>query len=61
MESTNFAKLLKNDGHYTIFAPTDAAFDKLDESTRQKLLNGDACALSKFLLTLFTLIEQNYK
>lgn len=48
MESTNFAKLLKDDGHYTIFAPTDVAFNKLDESTRQKLLKGDACALSAY-------------
>lgn len=47
-ESTDSYKNLREEGHYTIFAPTDEAFEKLDGPTKQKLLRGDACALSKF-------------
>lgn len=43
-ENTNLNELFKEDGHYTIFAPTDAAFDKLDQNTRKKLLEGNSCA-----------------
>ncbi|RZC39086.1 transforming growth factor-beta-induced protein ig-h3 [Asbolus verrucosus] len=46
MESTDSFKNLRENGHYTIFAPTDEAFDKLEPSAKQKLLKGDACAIS---------------
>lgn len=44
LENTDIPKHFKPDGHYTIFAPTDEAFSKLDEVQRQKLLNGGGCA-----------------
>lgn len=47
LKNTNLISVFKDDGHYTLFAPTDNAFNKLDESTKQKLLKGDACASSK--------------
>jgi uncharacterized surface protein with fasciclin (FAS1) repeats len=47
LESTDSFKNLRENGHYTIFAPTDEAFDKLDPAVKQKLLRGDACAVSK--------------
>lgn len=47
LKNTDLFNIFKDDGHYTLFAPTDAAFNKLDESTKQKLLKGDACAGSK--------------
>ncbi|ERL91857.1 hypothetical protein D910_09181 [Dendroctonus ponderosae] len=48
LENSDILKHLKADGHYTIFAPTDEAFSKLDETQRQKLLNGGSCASSKY-------------
>lgn len=42
--NTDIPKHFKPEGHYTIFAPTDEAFNKLDEIQRQKLLNGGGCA-----------------
>lgn len=48
LTNTDLISTFKDDGHYTLFAPTDAAFNKLDESTKQKLLKGDACANSIF-------------
>ncbi|KAF7274388.1 hypothetical protein GWI33_012949 [Rhynchophorus ferrugineus] len=44
LENTDIAKHFKPEGHYTIFAATDAAFGKLDEVQRQKLLSGAGCA-----------------
>ncbi|XP_076270718.1 midline fasciclin [Rhynchophorus ferrugineus] len=44
LEHTDIAKHFKPEGHYTIFAATDAAFGKLDEVQRQKLLSGAGCA-----------------
>lgn len=42
-------KTLKDEnGHFTLFAPTDAAFDKLDHSLRTRLLQGEGCVASKF-------------
>ncbi|KAF5277770.1 hypothetical protein FQR65_LT03750 [Abscondita terminalis] len=43
-KNSNLAKNIKLEGHYTIFAPTDEAFNQLGESTRERLLRGDACA-----------------
>ncbi|XP_060517854.1 transforming growth factor-beta-induced protein ig-h3 [Cylas formicarius] len=44
LEKTDIPTRLKPDGHYTIFAPTDDAFNKVDENQRQKFLNGGGCA-----------------
>ncbi|XP_044266983.1 transforming growth factor-beta-induced protein ig-h3 [Tribolium madens] len=46
LESTDSFKNLRLNGHYTIFAPTDEAFNKLEPAAKQKLLRGDACAVS---------------
>ncbi|XP_063903324.1 transforming growth factor-beta-induced protein ig-h3 [Zophobas morio] len=46
LESTDSFKNLRDNGHYTIFAPTDEAFDKLTPAVKQKLLRGDSCAVS---------------
>ncbi|XP_044753028.1 transforming growth factor-beta-induced protein ig-h3 [Coccinella septempunctata] len=46
LESTDLLKKFKDEGHYTVFAPTNEAFDKLEQSTRDKLLRGEACAKS---------------
>lgn len=37
---------MKADGHYTVFAPTDDAFNKLDETQKRKILSGGGCASS---------------
>ena len=36
--------LSEEEGHFTVFAPTDSAFEKLDELTREKVVGGDGCA-----------------
>ncbi|XP_050309672.1 transforming growth factor-beta-induced protein ig-h3 [Anthonomus grandis grandis] len=46
LENTDIKKHIKPDGHYTVFAATDEAFNKLNEQQRQKLLNGGGCASS---------------
>ncbi|KAJ8955545.1 hypothetical protein NQ318_001375 [Aromia moschata] len=56
IENTDIPKHIKSDGHYTVFAPTDAAFSKLDEIQKQKILHGTGCADSilKFHFTAHT-------
>ncbi|KAJ8965812.1 hypothetical protein NQ314_003879, partial [Rhamnusium bicolor] len=56
LENTDIHTHIKPDGHYTIFAPTDEAFNKLDEIQKQKILNGGGCADSilKFHFTPHT-------
>ena len=49
LEKTNLTSYFKTDGHYTLFAPTNAAFDKLAADTKEKILNGEACAASKYI------------
>jgi len=44
LEHTDVDTLFKDDGHYTLFAPTDEAFERLDVATREKLLAGKGCA-----------------
>ncbi|KAL5016813.1 hypothetical protein ScPMuIL_006402 [Solemya velum] len=45
---TGLARVLREDGQYTLLAPTDEAFNRMDENLRQELLRGEAC-LEKFL------------
>lgn len=48
VDRTDFAEQLENaNKRFTFFAPTDQAFEKLDPRTRQILMEGNACALSK--------------
>ena len=42
MKATGFANTLKNTGPYTVFAPSDAAFEKLPPGTLQTLMNDKA-------------------
>jgi len=34
---------LAEDGHYTVFAPSNLAFDKLQPSVKDKVLSQDGC------------------
>lgn len=48
LEKTNLAKLLAdNDKQFTLFAPTDSAFEKLEPHLRKSIKEGKGCALSK--------------
>lgn len=48
LDKTDLAKQLENaDKHFTLFAPTDKAFDKLDPHVRRTIKEGKGCALSK--------------
>ncbi|CAH1235658.1 unnamed protein product [Diabrotica balteata] len=56
ISKTDIPSHIKPDGHYTVFAPTDEAFNKLDEVQKQKILRGSGCASSilKFHFTAHT-------
>ena len=49
LETANLTETLKGEGPYTLFAPTDEAFDKLPEGTLEALMN-DIPALTDILL-----------
>ena len=44
LEEADMARLLAEDGDFTVFAPTDSAFAKLDSETRERVLGGGGCA-----------------
>lgn len=47
LEKTNLAELLEKDTrHFTLFAPNDKAFAKLDEHLRKTMKSGNECAIS---------------
>jgi uncharacterized surface protein with fasciclin (FAS1) repeats len=49
LNATNLTDTLKGEGPFTVFAPTDKAFEALPKGTLQALLN-DTSALKKILL-----------
>lgn len=46
LEKSGDLNKLEEDGHFTVFAPSNTAFDKLDAGLRSKYLRGQACANS---------------
>lgn len=51
LERTKLDKMLMDESkHFTILAPTDAAFEKLEPQLRKKMKEGRGCASSKFFL-----------
>ena len=44
LEANGLSKMLSKPGHYTVFAPTDEAFEKLDELTRERILGNGGCS-----------------
>lgn len=53
LEKTNLAKML-GDGEkqFTLFAPTDSAFEKLEPHLRKTIKEGKGCALSKYTVNI---------
>ncbi len=49
LTAANLVETLQGDGPFTVFAPTDAAFDKIEDSTLEALL-ADTDALTQVLL-----------
>ena len=44
LEKADLTEMLsEEEGQFTVFAPTDSAFEKLDELTRQKVVGGAGC------------------
>lgn len=57
LEKTNLAKMLgDNEKQFTLFAPTDKAFEKLEPHLRRSIKEGKGCALSKYILIVMALI-----
>lgn len=55
LDKTDLAKQLENaDKQFTLFAPTDKAFEKLDPSVRRSIKEGKGCAMSKYFSKLFS-------
>lgn len=47
LEKTNLAEMLEKDTkHFTLFAPNDKAFGKLDEHLRKTMKSGNECAMN---------------
>merc|ERR1711915_1055094 len=44
LEAKGLNEMLSKAGHYTVFAPTDEAFEKLDELTKEKVLGNGGCS-----------------
>lgn len=52
LKETNLAKLLEDqEQQFTLFAPTDSAFEKLEPHLRKSIKEGKGCAMSKCLLS----------
>lgn len=59
LQKTKMDSILEGDEaekQFTIFAPTDSAFEKLDPQLKRKLKEGAACAESEFLIIYVALI-----
>ena len=44
LEAAELSQLLAEPGHFTVFVPTDEAFEKLDEATRARILGSGGCS-----------------
>ncbi len=44
LEANDLGEMLSQPGHFTIFVPTDEAFEKLEERTRDKILGNGGCS-----------------
>merc|ERR1711894_608784 len=44
LELNDLGEMLSQPGHFTIFVPTDEAFEKLDDKTRAKILGNGGCS-----------------
>jgi len=44
LEANSLSEILAKEGHFTVFAPTDEAFEKLSELTREKVLGNGGCS-----------------
>lgn len=44
LESSGLVEALSQEGQFTVFAPTEAAFNKLDAKMRDKIMSGNGCA-----------------
>jgi transforming growth factor-beta-induced protein len=44
LEASGLTDKLSEEGQFTVFAPTDQAFEKLDAKIRDKILSGNGCA-----------------
>jgi len=44
LQKSGLMKELTEEGQFTVFAPSDAAMDKLDDSIKERLMSGSGCA-----------------
>lgn len=58
VEAAGLTETLKGDGPFTVFAPTDAAFDKLPEGTVEELLKPENQDQLKSVLTYHVVPEK---
>ena len=57
LQSTGVAATLDGPGPYTVFAPTDAAFDRMDPGARESVLNGSANSTE---IVLYHIVNGSY-
>ena len=53
LEATGMADMLKRDGPFTVFAPTDEAFAQMPPGTLDRLLAGTSCSGRRSSLTSY--------
>lgn len=54
LEKTDLSKMLESDAkHFTLFAPTDMAFNKLAPQLRRTIKDANGCALSEYSKFLY--------
>lgn len=54
LDKTDLAKQLDNaDKQFTLFAPTDKAFEKLDPHVRRTIKEGKGCAMSTYIVIFY--------
>ena len=64
LEAAELSQLLAGPGHFTVFVPTDEAFEKLDEATRARILGSGGCSkdlIMSHILSEVTNLFQNSK
>ena len=57
LQSTGVAATLEGPGPYTVFAPTDAAFDRMDPGIRESVLNG---SINSTEIVLYHIVNGSY-
>ena len=60
LEQSELVKKLSEPGHFTMFAPTDEAFEKLDEAVREKVLGKGGCSADFIMSHILSEVNKDF-